>query len=96
MTDYTMTPLRNWKSSKTGADYPLHWRIEVPSLGYRLDIRPAFEEQEMTTHETTGISYWEGAIEVAGDSADGNMTGCGYMELTGYAGQGLGSLFDWD
>ena len=89
-----MRPQRRWQSSKTGAVYPLHWSIEVPALGYHLDIRPAFEEQEMTTSETTGISYWEGAIEVAGDSADGKVTGYGYMELTGYAGQGLGSLFE--
>ena len=92
--DYTLTPLQNWESTKTGAVYPLNWKIDIPSLGYQLDIRPAFEEQEMTTSDTTGISYWEGAIEVAGESADGKVTGRGYMELTGYAGMGLGSLFE--
>ena len=44
----------------------------------------------MTTADTTGISYWEGAVDV---TIDGQPRGTGYMELTGYIGQGLGSLF---
>jgi predicted secreted hydrolase len=92
VTDYTMKPIDTWKSEQTSAVYPLRWRVEIPSLGYSLDIRPAFDQQEMTTIDTTGISYWEGAIDVLGDSADGKVAGRGYMELTGYAGQGLGSV----
>lgn len=94
VSDYEMTPLRTWKSPETGAIYPLSWRITVPSRGYELVVQPAFDRQEMTTNDTTGISYWEGAIEVAGTSADAKVTGRGYMELTGYVGQGLGTLFD--
>ena len=94
VTDFTMTPRKTWTSSATGAVYPIAWDIEIPSLGYRLEIQAAFEEQEMTTSETTGISYWEGAIDIAGESADGQLGGHGYLELTGYAGQGLGSLFE--
>ena len=92
VTDYTMKPIDSWKSKQTSAVYPLRWRVEIPSLGYQLDIRPAFDQQEMTTNDTTGISYWEGAIDVLGSSADGKVAGRGYMELTGYAGQGLGSV----
>jgi predicted secreted hydrolase len=46
----------------------------------------------MTTEATTGISYWEGAIVVSGDLSGQSIGGRGYMELTGYMGQGLGSL----
>jgi predicted secreted hydrolase len=46
----------------------------------------------MTTNDTTGISYWEGAIDVLGNSPDSKVAGRGYMELTGYTGQGLGSV----
>ncbi len=92
VTDYAMQPIDTWRSEQTDAVYPLHWKVEIPSLGYNFDIRPAFDDQEMTTNDTTGISYWEGAIEVLGESADGQVTGRGYMELTGYAGQGLGSV----
>ena len=92
--EYSMRPTRTWKSPETGAVYPLEWRIEVPSRGYALDVRPAFDRQEMATAATTGISYWEGAILLTGQGPDGSVTGRGYMELTGYVGEGLGSLFD--
>ncbi len=91
--NFSLTPRKTWTSAATGAVYPLSWNIDVPSLGYDLEIRPAFAAQEMTTNDTTGISYWEGAIEVVGDQAAGKITGRGYMELTGYVGEGLGSLF---
>ena len=93
-TEYTMTPTRTWKSPDTGAEYPLQWQIEIPSLGYSLTVRPAFDSQEMATAATTGISYWEGAITVTGVGPDRDVSGRGYMELTGYVGEGLGSLFD--
>jgi predicted secreted hydrolase len=92
--EYAMIPQRTWKSPETGAEYPLHWDIQIPSLGYRFTIRPTFSAQEMTTEDTTGISYWEGAILVSGESGDQPICGRGYMELTGYIGQGLGSLIE--
>ena len=55
---------------------------------------PFFEAQEMLTDDTTGISYWEGAIDVSGSRRETSVQGQGYMELTGYIGQGLGSLFE--
>jgi predicted secreted hydrolase len=94
VTEFEMMPLRNWTSSATGATYPLDWSIEIPGLGYQLTVTSAFDQQEMTTNDTTGINYWEGAIEITGSSDEGPVTGRGYMELTGYAGQGLGALFD--
>ena len=92
--DYTMTPSKTWESTQTGAAYPLHWQVAIPSLNYELQVTPAFESQEMTTADTTGISYWEGAIEINGRGPQGKVSGRGYMELTGYVGQGLGTLFD--
>ncbi len=92
--DFAMTPLGAWESPQTGAQYPLTWKVQLSSLGYELEIRPAFAAQEMTTEETTGINYWEGAIVVSGRRAEDKVSGRGYMELTGYAGQGLGSLLE--
>jgi predicted secreted hydrolase len=92
--DYTLTPGTTWQSPDTGAQYPLHWSIQVPRLGLDLVIRPAFPDQEMETSQTTGISYWEGAIDITGHEADRRVGGRGYLELTGYAGTGLGSLLD--
>ncbi len=91
---FQVTPTRTWTSGETQATYPLDWNIVIPDLGYELVIQSVFDDQEMTTRDTTGITYWEGAITVTGERGEDAVTGHGYMELTGYTGQGLGRLFD--
>jgi predicted secreted hydrolase len=39
----------------------------------------------MRTEKTTGTVYWEGSVSVDGRSGSRDVTGAGYMELTGYA-----------
>ena len=41
-----------------------------------------FDDQELETRGSTGITYWEGAVTV---TEAGRMIGRGYLELTGYA-----------
>ena len=94
MSDFRIILGRSWCSEQTGAEYPLQWRIELPSLDLVLDVKPAFDEQEMVTEATTGISYWEGSIAIKGRRGQQPVEGMGYLELTGYVGKGLGSLFD--
>ena len=91
--DFRISPAGTWRSPQTGGDYPLRWRVELPTLGFVLDVEPALEAQEMVTKATTGISYWEGSITVKGRRGQTPVRGKGYLELTGYAGRGLGSLF---
>ncbi len=93
--EYRLSPGGTWTSRDTSARYPLEWRVEIPELGYDLLVKPKFQAQEMVTRKTTGISYWEGAMTVEGRHKDrGAVTGHGYMELTGYVGKGLGTLFE--
>ena len=42
----------------------------------------------------SGVSYWEGAIEVEGTRAGQPVKGRGYLEMTGYAGRALGELLN--
>jgi len=42
-------------------------------------------DQELRTTKSTQITYWEGAVEVEGRSGNAQVTGMGYVELTGYA-----------
>ena len=49
-------------------------------------VRTLMAGQELLTPETTGIDYFEGAVE-ASDAA-GKSIGEGYLEMTGYATQG--------
>lgn len=93
--EFTITPVGEpWTSATTGAEYPLRWQLEAPSLGILLNVTPAFDEQEMNTTETTGIAYWEGSISASGRAGEAEVSAEGYLELTGYAGPGLGSLLD--
>lgn len=68
-----------WESISTGAIYPIQWDINVPSQAIDIRVTPVMLEQEMNTRGTTGIVYWEGAIEISGSHA-----GKGYVELTNY------------
>ncbi|MBC5811604.1 MAG: carotenoid 1,2-hydratase [Candidatus Eremiobacteraeota bacterium] len=74
-----------WKSPHSGAVYPAHWRVSVPSAGLDLMLSPVVADQELAA-TTNGISYWEGAVDVTAAGAPGRRVGAGYVELTGYAG----------
>ncbi|MBN2719500.1 MAG: carotenoid 1,2-hydratase, partial [Proteobacteria bacterium] len=64
----------------------------VAGAGCRTGFVPVLDNQEMLTDETGGIIYWEGAVSLAGQSGEREVSGGGYVELTGYAGS-LGGKF---
>jgi predicted secreted hydrolase len=78
--DFELLPLEYWTSPKTGAKYPVKWRIAVPSKGVALECTAAVRAQELVDEEDAGLTYWEGAVTYSGSSA-----GVGYLEMTGYA-----------
>jgi len=77
--DFHLQPLDYWKSSKTGARYPVRWRITVPSLKIDLECQAAIPEQELVPEEKGSPVYWEGAVTYRGTGS-----GVGYLEMTGY------------
>ncbi len=81
-----MTVLDRWQSSVTGANYPSGWRVQIndPHLHATLTLTPELKNQELATYQSTGNSYWEGAVSIQGQSAGGPVKGEGYVELTGY------------
>jgi predicted secreted hydrolase len=83
--DFSIRPVDRWTSPRSGATYPMGWRIEVPSLGVRLDVRETLRDQELITDRSTGVTYWEGAVDVSGRSGANAVRGRGYVEMTGYA-----------
>jgi predicted secreted hydrolase len=89
--DFTLTPAREW-ASDSGARYPVEWQIKLPKLAMDLNIRAAIDQQEMRTEGSTGVSYWEGAIEINGSANTQPLKGRGYLEMTGYAGQAMGAV----
>jgi predicted secreted hydrolase len=82
--DVVMESTSTWISPIDGAAYPSEWRVELPERGWMLTVEPRIPDQEL------GLSfrYWEGAVAVRGTGEGGNpVTGRGYVELTGYAGE---------
>jgi predicted secreted hydrolase len=80
--EITLTPSKEWLSPRTGARYPLEWRVQVPSHGIDLVVKarvPGCEvgdgASELEPH------YWEGPVAADGEKA------IGYLEMTGYAGR---------
>ena len=87
--DYTLDALEVWQSPATGSRYPVRWRVSIPSQRLALEVRAAMNQQELHTPSSTGVTYWEGAVDVTGQSAGSASRGRGYMELTGYSGKPL-------
>ncbi len=74
--DFSMTPTgERWNN------YPISWRVEVPSLGLRLDATTPMHNQELGGDSPFTPKYWEGAMDFKG-----TKRGVGYLEMTGYAG----------
>jgi predicted secreted hydrolase len=73
-----------WTSPVDGTVYPSGWRVRVPSRGWDLQVEPRVQAQELDL----AFRYWEGAVAVRGTGEGGApVTGRGYVELTGYAGE---------
>jgi predicted secreted hydrolase len=84
--------LGTWKSPKSNGTYPNRWRIRIPSASLDLQLAPLVAAQELITTGSTGVTYWEGAVDGKGTSAGWHVTCEGYVEMTGYAGS-LGGVF---
>jgi predicted secreted hydrolase len=74
-----------WTSPHTGAVYPSGWQVTIDTPGLALTLTPALQDQELVTTQSTGLAYWEGAVNISGTEQGQPITGQGYVELTGYA-----------
>ena len=73
------TPLREWRSPRTGARYPVAMQIDMSDIRWRLT--PLQDDQELDSRQSTGAVYWEGAVTI---ERNGKPAGRGYFEMTGY------------
>jgi len=83
--DFIVSATEEWTSPHTGSTYPSRWTIELPEYGWRIDLDPSMNDQELNTQISTGVTYWEGEVVVTGEIDGAPTTGLGYVELTGYA-----------
>ena len=75
------TPLRRWRSARTGIDYPVAFAVRAGDVDITLE--PLMNDQELDSRASVGTIYWEGAVRAF---AGGREIGRGYLELTGYGG----------
>jgi predicted secreted hydrolase len=73
-----------WRSPRSGAVYPMGWRVAIPALNVALELTPLLRDQELITRGSTRVTYWEGAVAVSGTSGGVPVRGEGYVEMTGY------------
>ena len=81
--DVSFTAQGSWTSAGTGVEYPMGWQVEVDALALNLELTPYLKQAESTS-DILGVSYWEGAVSVAGERAGQPATGWGFVELVGY------------
>ena len=74
-------PERTWKSSLSGATYPVEWMLRMPNEFYF--VKAVISHQEMDSRASTGAIYWEGLSDLY--DGGGTRIGRGYLEMTGYA-----------
>ncbi|GAC1640627.1 MAG: lipocalin-like domain-containing protein [Ktedonobacteraceae bacterium] len=81
------TVLDHWVSPVTKARYPSGWQLDIndSQVKVSLTITPQLKDQELVVYQSTGNSYWEGAVNIRGQSDGKAVRGEGYIELTGYA-----------
>ena len=73
------TPLRRWRSARTGIEYPVAMQLRAGELDFTL--APLMDDQELDARASTGTIYWEGAVRALQGARE---AGRGYLELTGY------------
>lgn len=74
--DFTLRPLRTWKSPATGTVYTLAWRLAIPSKGLDVELQPVLDACEFDGRDSTLMTYWEGPVRISGSHA-----GRGFQEI---------------
>jgi predicted secreted hydrolase len=70
---------RTWRGPD-GVDYPLSWDIAIPSANLTLRAEPLIEDQRLRLLDQP---IWSGAVVVGGTYDGVEVTGSGWVELTG-------------
>jgi len=84
--DYSITGKETWRSPHTHAVYPSGWTVRIPNQETILEVIPLVKDQEVVSEAIPGLVYWEGCVLIRGKYRGKDVTGKGYVEMTGYAG----------
>lgn len=81
---FELTAVQSWRSGLSRANYPIDWKIAVPSLNLELREQAALRNQELFATDGVTPTYWEGAVTYLGQIHGHPVKGVGYLEMTGY------------
>ncbi len=81
--DITFEAIEWWQSTQTFFEYPVRWRVHIPSAGLELDVKASFPDQEFITL-ISKPSFWEGRVQVEGTRRGAEVSGPGYIERSGF------------
>ena len=73
------------RSDVSGAWYPNSWKVEVPEKNIIFTMTPTVSKQIL--QGAAASEFREGGVVVAGKMGDKDITGIGFGEGTGYAGE---------
>lgn len=75
LTDNMLTLEAVSMTSVQQKEFPLHWKLSIPSKNVDLEIQTLKDDQ----YNTASVPYYEGMVEIKG-----SHKGRGFLELTGY------------
>lgn len=78
--DVTLKVRDTWQSPHTSSVYPSAWTMRIPKANLTLNLATLFADQEMTV----SVQYYEGTISVSGMMNGEDVSGNGFIEMTGY------------
>jgi predicted secreted hydrolase len=78
--DVNLEVRNRWESQHCGANYPTEWVMEIPGQNVRLELATLFDDQEMDV----SVRYYEGTLDVDGTMNGEEISGQGFIEMTGY------------
>lgn len=78
--EVTLEVLDTWKSPHSNAEYPSQWNLNIQNKNIYLQLSTIFPDQEMDV----SVRYYEGVLDISGNMDGKEVTGNGFIEMTGY------------
>ncbi|MFB1490287.1 MULTISPECIES: lipocalin-like domain-containing protein [unclassified Thiocapsa] len=73
-----LEPFERWLSPRSGARYPVAWRLSIPILDLELELTPLARDQEADD----AVRLWTGAVQAEGRLGGDVIAGHGRIEAT--------------
>lgn len=81
--EVTLTPLNEWRSTRTFNSYPTRWELRCPAAGVELFVAAEVDDQELVTL-ISKPAFWEGRVRCEGTVRGVATSGAGFVERSGH------------